>query len=131
MKTYNLRYIIFIVILLILFFVGFFIYKCFYVNKVNNNKKLCEHMINTTVVLFKTHTWNDNIEFFVKKIKNETIPNRIDFYILMHSDDHKLINHIKDKNLKKYVLVFSESDIKRTYQKGFYSMWLSNHWILM
>ncbi|XWV26840.1 hypothetical protein QJ857_gp0210 [Tupanvirus soda lake] len=124
--------IILVLIILVLFLLGIIIYKCVNSNNFNNkNKKLYEHLSNTVVVLFKTHTWNDNIEYFVKKIKNETVPNRIDFYILMHSDDQKLINQIKDQNIKKYVLVFSETDIKKTYRKGFYSMWLSNHWILM
>lgn len=49
----------------------------------------------------------------------------------MHSNDYSLINNIKDYSLRKYVLMFSESDIKNVYKKGFYSMWLSNHWILM
>lgn len=86
---------------------------------------------NTIVVLFKTHTWNAKLEEFVKKIIKETVPNNIDFYILMHSDDLSLPKKISDSDLKKYVLVFKESDIKKIYKQGFYSMWLSNHWILM
>jgi hypothetical protein len=91
------------------------------------------------VVLLKTHVWNDNLEKFVKKIKNEilirpegeSVHQNIDFYILMHSNNYDLINSIKDNELRKYVLMFSEDNIKKTYSKGFYSMWLSNHWILM
>ncbi len=101
-------------------------------NTINDqNKKIYEHMNNNTVVIFKTHTWNDQLEQFVKKIKNETVANHIDFYILMHSDDNSLPNKIVDPSLKKYVLLFKESDIKKLYKQGFFSMWLSNHWILM
>ena len=86
---------------------------------------------NSIVVLFKTHVWNDQIESFVKKIKNETIPHHIDFYVLMHSNDYTLLKKINDIDIKKSVLIFSEKDIKKIYSKGFYDMWLSNHWILM
>jgi hypothetical protein len=95
-----------------------------------------EHMINNNnnneiVVLFKTHTWNKEIEKFVIKLKNETQPNQIDFVILMHSNDYTLPNKITDSELKKHVLTFDEDAIKKIYPNGFFGMWLSNHWILM
>jgi len=86
---------------------------------------------NSTVVLLKTHVWTDDLEKFALKLKNETIPYGIDFYILMHNDDNQLPNKIKNRDLSKYVLTFSESEIRKVYSKGFFSMWLSNHWILM
>lgn len=81
-------------------------------------------------LLFKTHHWTDDIEKFAKKLQKET-NNKVDYYILMHSDNYQLINKVKDPSLKKHIAVFSQNDIIKTYQKGFYSMWLSNHWILM
>ncbi len=84
-----------------------------------------------TVVLFKTHIWNANLEKFASKIFNETINNQIDFYILMHTDDGQLVNDISSEKLKKVTLIFSETDIKNIYQNGFYNMHFSNHWILM
>jgi hypothetical protein len=87
----------------------------------DQNKKIYEYF-NTTVVLLKTHTWNDELENFAIKIINETIPNKIDFYILMHSDDFSLPKKIKNSDLKKYVSVFEESDIKNIYKQGFFSI---------
>jgi flagellar basal body-associated protein FliL len=162
--TLNRCFTIFIILLLILLIVLAYLYLRKHINhnKIYNrfnyekktlpqNQKLYEHMNTNTItqtfspkyiaVLFKTHVWNDNMEEFVKKIKNEimtststlnhTNPSRIDFYILMHSDDLTLPKKIKDSDLNKYVLVFKESDIKKIYKQGFFSMWLSNHWILM
>ena len=144
------KYVILLIVLLLAILIGYFIY-CNIFN--NHNKKIYEHLFgkevipqgehmnNPTVVLLKTHTWNDELEKFAIKIKNEissklisqgeTIPNRIDFFILIHSDDNSVQKKIKDLTLKKYILVFKESDIKNLYKQGFYSMWLSNHWILM
>jgi Ca2+/Na+ antiporter len=129
---FNNKCVIIVATLLLFLIIIFFIYKKTARNEINiNNKKTYEHLNNTTVVLMKTHTWNYQLEKFAIKIKNETIHNRIDFYILMHSDDSSLPDEIKDQTLKKYVLVFKESDIKKLYKQGFYSMWLCNHWILM
>lgn len=83
-----------------------------------------------TALIFKTHIWSSKIEKFTLKLKRET-NNYIDFYILMHSDDKKLIKKIKNLDLKKHVIMFSENEIKNMYKTGFYSMWLSNHWILL
>lgn len=84
-----------------------------------------------TVVLLKTHTWSDLLEKFAIKVKNETLAEGIDFYILLHCEHPELFNKIKNKDLKQHVLIFKEDDIKKLYAKGFYGMWLSNHWILM
>ena len=83
------------------------------------------------VVLLKTHVWTDNIERFAITIYKETYQHGIDFFILMHSDDGTLCNNVKDETIKKNILQFSELEIKNIYSVGFYSMWLSNHWILM
>lgn len=89
------------------------------------------HSINDKVLIFKTHIWHDELESFAKKIENETVPNNVDYYILMHSDDYTLKNKIVDTSLRNRVLMYSEAEIKKMYDKGFYSMWLCNHWILM
>ena len=120
--------IILLIVLLLAILVGYFIYCNVFKD---HNKKIYEHLNNPTVVLLKTHTWNDELEKFAIKIKNESVPNRIDFFILIHSDDDTVQKKIKDQSLKKYILVFKESNIKNLYSQGFYSMWLSNHWILM
>lgn len=121
------------------------------INKINSeNKRVYEGLDNKIVVLLKTHVWNDNLEKFAIKIKNEIlgseyqsksrvelfkrgdkVPHHIDFYILMHSDNYNLLNSIKNADLRRYILMYSENDIKKIYKDGFYSMWLSNHWILM
>ena len=132
--------ILFLIFLLIMLIVcsGYFVYRYMRSEnhaQVNNNKiTMYDNNRSNTIVLFKTHIWNDDIEKFVKKLKNETTEmkdNKIDFYVLMHSDNFNLINQIKDQDLRKYVLMFREADIKKIYKHGFYSMWLSNHWILM
>lgn len=83
-----------------------------------------------TVVLFKTHRWSEDIEKFTLKLYDET-NGKVDFFILMHSDNGQLQNQIQNENLKNITLSFTEDDIKSIYQTGFYSMWISNHWILM
>lgn len=83
-----------------------------------------------SVLILKTHIWNDSLEKFAIKLNKET-KNLVDFFILMHSNDYNLQNKIKDPLLKQHIMIFSEDDIKNVYDKGFYSMWLSNHWILM
>lgn len=97
-------------------------------NVLINNKN---NISDKKIVLLKTHIWTDDLEKFAIKLKNETLIHGIDFFILMHSNNNKLINKIKNEELKKYILMFNENDIKKMYVKGFYSMWLSNHWILM
>ena len=77
-----------------------------------------------TVVLFKTHVWIPDIEMRALKIYRET--KKLDFFILMHGK-----HEIQNKNLASRVLVFTEEDIRSIYPEGFYSMWISNHWILM
>lgn len=83
-----------------------------------------------TVVLFKTHRWSEDIENFVQKIYDET-NEKVDFFVLMHSDNGQLQNQIQCEKIKNITLSFTEDEIKSIYQLGFYSMWISNHWILM
>lgn len=83
------------------------------------------------VVLYKTHRWNDDIEKYVTKIYNETYKNSVDFFVLMHDEDQKLKSSIKNNEIRNITHSFTENDIKGIYQVGFFSMWLSNHWILM
>ncbi len=114
-----------------------FLVVVIYLFYIKNNKQkstvynIMEHLNNQTVVIFKTHTWNSQIEKFVLKLIEETVPHRIDFYVLIHSNDESLITKIENVRIRDYVLVFSENTIKKMYQDGFYGMWLSNHWILM
>lgn len=84
-----------------------------------------------TVVLIKTHIWNDDIEKFADKIYNDTHVHNIDFFILMHDEKNELSEKIQSPDIKNITLRFTEQDIKQLYSVGFYSMWLSNHWILM
>ncbi|XWV26604.1 hypothetical protein QJ857_gp0462 [Tupanvirus soda lake] len=84
-----------------------------------------------TVVLMKTHIWNEDIEKFASKLYCETYTHKVDFFILMHTENGQIYNNIKDDKIKKITMCFTESKIRSIYSKGFYSMWLSNHWILM
>lgn len=94
-----------------------------------------------TVVLMKTHVWSTELEVFATKIYNEiykesnsnTESNKesTSFFILMHTEDNIIYEEVKNENLKKCILKFKESDIKSLYETGYFSMWLSNHWILM
>ncbi len=86
--------------------------------------------MNKTVVLLKTHIWSDDIELFAIKIYKETHLYGIDFYILMHITENENYD-IKNEQLKKNIIKFTENEIKNIYSSGFISMWLSNHWILM
>ena len=115
-----------IVLIIILIYVGYFVYQG---TKILSKPK--KYNSDKTVVLLKTHVWTDNLENYATKIKNETIAHGIDFYILMHCENDALLKKIKNQDLKPYILTFTEADIKKIYSKGFYSMWLSNHWILM
>ena len=83
------------------------------------------------VVLIKTHVWSPHIEKFASKILEETTASGTDFFILMHTETGELVNKIKNDQIKKCVLKFTEKEIRALYKIGFYSMWLSNHWILM
>lgn len=85
---------------------------------------------NDRVLLFKTHKWNENLEMFAKKLLNETRKAKIDFFILVHNDN-SIADKITDYDLRKYIITFSKNQITSLYDKGFYGMWLSNHWILM
>lgn len=49
----------------------------------------------------------------------------------MHDNDGTICQKIVDSLLSKITLVLTESKIKSIYPNGFYSMWLSNHWLLM
>ena len=84
-----------------------------------------------TVVIMKTHIWSDHLEKFAVKIYNETKKSGVDFYILMHDETGEIREKIIDPNIKDSTLNPTESDIKDIYLSGFYSMWLSNHWLLM
>lgn len=131
MSNFNSCIIIILIITILLIITLFLFYKKNKKQKTFFPNPILEHMSNQTVVLFKTHTWNKQIEKFVLKLQKETSTHKIDFYILMHSNDQSLINKIKNVKLKNYVLIFSEDTIKKMYSVGFYGMWLSNHWILM
>ena len=98
---------------------------------IGNTSNLSNSPDNRTVLILKTHVWNDNLEAFSEKLLRETNPFGVDFFIIMHSDNGKLINSVKNPNLKPHILTVSEKEIKAVYPTGFYSMWLSNHWILM
>ena len=82
-----------------------------------------------SVVLLKTHVWTTELEQFATKIYHETRSIGINFYILLHRRDDSTI--VINNKLKSIVLSFTEDEIKSIYPTGFYSMWLSNHWILM
>lgn len=122
-------YLTYFIIILFVIFVIYGAYVLFCQNK--NAIERYQNMNNKIVVLLKTHTWNDHLEKFAMKIHNETSIEGIDFYILMHNENNNLINMIKNKELLKHILTFTESDIRSMYSNGFYGMWLSNHWILM
>lgn len=104
-----------------------------YAYNILNKKCLIEKMdnIKRIVVILKTHIWNNKMEEFANKILNETKRDNIDFIILMHAENKKEFNKIKNHDLKKRTVTFKENDIKSMYRERFYSMWLSNHWILM
>lgn len=110
---------------------------------VNNSSKIklcpyphaadCKNDSHKTAVLFKSHTWNLEIENFVVKLKCDidAVCN-VDLYILLHSEDGKLLDKINNRDLRSLVTQFKEREIRDTYNnKGFHSMWLSNHWIVM
>lgn len=90
-----------------------------------------ENLGNRKVVILKTHTWNVDLENFAKKIHLETNPYGIDFYILIHDEKNDVANKISDAALRERVIKFREAAIKNMYERGFFSMWLSNHWILL
>lgn len=103
----------------------------FICNGNKNNLERFEMVKNATVVLFKTHTWNHEINKFVMKLYNETKNIGIDFYVLLHDDTLSIMPNIGDPIIRERLIVYDEKQIKSTYLSGFYSMWLSNHWILM
>ena len=84
-----------------------------------------------SVIVFKTHIWNDDLEKFVVKIFNQARSCSVDFYVVMHTENNDIYHKITTNYIKDITLVITEADIRQLYQKGFYSMWLSNHWILM
>lgn len=85
-----------------------------------------------SAVLFKTHTWNAEIEAFAIKLKCDTEATcGVDFYILMHTENNKLPESVTNSSLKPHIKTYTESTIRALYSKGFYNMWLSNHWIVM
>lgn len=83
------------------------------------------------VVLMKTHKWNPDIEKFAIKIRNESLPYGIHFFILLHTENDNLLEQIKDERIKDLVICITEKEIKKIYPAGFFGMWLSNHWLLM
>lgn len=88
--------------------------------------------MNKIAIIFKTHIWNSFIENFILKIQNDLENSKsknINLFILLHSEND---NIIPDSNsIKKLIIRFTENDIKNTYSIGYYTIWLSNHWILM
>lgn len=85
-----------------------------------------------TVVLLKSHIWNDDIEKFAIKIYNETINFGIDFFLLLVTNDNiPTFEKIKSDTIKNVTIKLTEANIKNVYSSGFFSMWMSNHWILM
>lgn len=93
----------------------------YFPKKIQPNKK--------QAIIFKTHVWNDNIEKFSSKLLDESKP-YCDFFIVIHSDNGKLVDKIKSNELKNHVIMFNSKAIKNIYKLGFFSMWLCNHWIL-
>lgn len=83
------------------------------------------------VVVMKTHIWSSSLEKFTHKIYNECTTVGIDFFIVMHSDDGKLLNEIESDDIRSRVMLVNKSEIKALYPSGFLSMHLSNHWLLM
>lgn len=94
-------------------------------------KEVFRNLDEKSAVILKTHIWNEDLERFAIKIKNESTQNGLDFYLLMQCESEANFNSIRDDELKKHVLKFTEAEIKQMYSRGFYSMWLSNHWIMM
>lgn len=85
-----------------------------------------------TCLIVKTHGWNHNLELRLRKIFQEAHEVGVDAYLLMHTDTGELINSIENQDLlKAKCLTFTTQDIQNLYPKGFFSMRLSNHWILM
>ena len=80
------------------------------------------------VVIFKTHTWNNDIENFVLKILDSTTKNNIDFFVIYNSDEKIKINN---NRITKILLFTKPNKIEKLYDTGFVSMWASNHWLLM
>lgn len=83
------------------------------------------------VVIFKSHLWSNPIEKTVLRILSETKNSKIDFFILLHSNDGQLAKQIRNEELKKHIIVFHEEEIITLYPNGFFNLWLCNHWILM
>jgi len=131
--------IIIIIIIVILIIIAILFYLYYLNNNRNINSKKISYFTQSSqsnsqsskVVLLKTHIWNDSLEKYALKLFNETSVNNIDFFILMHTENGKLPSLVKDVNLKKLIIKFTENDIKSIYKQGFFSIWLSNHWILM
>lgn len=119
-------YVIIIIVILVLLFLIYIYYlryqKKIYLTTPSNTNK---------VVLLKTHIWNDSLEKYAIKLYHESAVNQIDFFVLMHTEDGKLPNKIKDPNIKSRTIKFTEDEIRNIYKEGFFSMWLNNHWILM
>jgi len=90
-----------------------------------------------TAICFKTHIWNKGIHNFIKKIykdcddSNKKALNNfkgefdLDFYVLIPDYLEKNIN----QDIIKFTKIYKEEDIKNLYKNGFYSMWISNHFI--
>ena len=83
------------------------------------------------VVIMKTHVWSLHLEKFAHKLFTECSGVGIDFYIIMHDDDGYLTEKVESDIIKKLIFVVTEIEIKKMYLSGFFSMHLSNHWLLM
>ena len=119
-----------LIVVLLLILIVYAIYLFVFQNN-ESNMEHYQNLNNDSALLLKTHVWTDDLEKFANKIKKETAQSGVDFFILMHSENGNLIHKIRNKDLRKHVLMFKEKDITKIYQKGFYGMWLSNHWIVM
>lgn len=84
-----------------------------------------------TAIILKTHVWSEDLEEFVTRIRLEARPHGIDLFILMHDETGLLQQRVRSPDLQSRLMCFKEADIRSTYESGFYSMWQSNHWILM
>lgn len=90
-----------------------------------------------TVICYKTHILNKVIIDFIKKLykdcdnsNKEMLDNfkgeyDIDFFLLIPDYLEKEL----PENFKSFTKIYKEEEIQNLYEKGFYSMWLSNHFI--
>ena len=82
-------------------------------------------------IILKTHVWSADLEEFVTRIRLESRCHGIDLFILMHDETGELHSQVLSPDLQSRLMLFTEANIRSTYPSGFYSMWQSNHWVLM